>query len=580
MKKYFYEILTGLVLLLGFGGIALGAQPALTVFQGGTGTTTPSGILIGDNGATPRLSTLTIGSNLTLTGTTLSAAGGSGTFPFTPSAFFNSTSTLIQFGAGIFASSTSLFGPATTTFQGDVKISTTSKTALNVRTNAGVTNFNIDNTNTTGALFGIGSTSPWASVSIHANDGDTNTTLFAIGSSTATATTTLFTVNNVGLASTSNLLVSAASGTGTRCAQFAADGTVSAAAAACGTGGFAWPFTPGTFGSTVTSATSTVINDSAGFVSLASSTLANLTILFSTTTNATTSELALVGSAKACNTTNALTTSAAGNVTCTAQPQGTVTAISIASANGFGGSSGGGATPALTITTSVTGLLLGNATAVSAFGGTSCTFSILSLSASGGATCGGFGWPYTPTNNFNVITSATSTAMSFLQGFNASSTVRIGDALKPLAFFFGGTNIGIGSTTPSPLWGIGLGTTTQIGAAQFVEGSASSTAAAATYTANWDTGNTYKVDLTQATVIVINATSSNPLDNGHYILKLCQDGTGSRAVTFATPGQLRWWNGTTTVTATANKCTYIGMIYDLAALKYDVVASSTNVDRR
>ena len=45
---------------------------------------------------------------------------------------------------------------------------------------------------------------------------------------------------------------------------------------------------------------------------------------------------------------------------------GTVTAISIASSNGFAGSSGGGATPILTISTSITGVLKGNGTAISA----------------------------------------------------------------------------------------------------------------------------------------------------------------------------------------------------------------------
>jgi hypothetical protein len=45
---------------------------------------------------------------------------------------------------------------------------------------------------------------------------------------------------------------------------------------------------------------------------------------------------------------------------------GTVTSVSVASANGFAGSSSGGATPALTISTSITGLLKGNGTAVSA----------------------------------------------------------------------------------------------------------------------------------------------------------------------------------------------------------------------
>lgn len=45
---------------------------------------------------------------------------------------------------------------------------------------------------------------------------------------------------------------------------------------------------------------------------------------------------------------------------------GTVTAVSVASANGFAGSSSGGDTPALTLTTSITGMLKGNGTAISA----------------------------------------------------------------------------------------------------------------------------------------------------------------------------------------------------------------------
>jgi hypothetical protein len=45
---------------------------------------------------------------------------------------------------------------------------------------------------------------------------------------------------------------------------------------------------------------------------------------------------------------------------------GTVTAVSVASTNGFAGSSSGGATPALTLSTSITGVLKGNGTALSA----------------------------------------------------------------------------------------------------------------------------------------------------------------------------------------------------------------------
>ena len=44
---------------------------------------------------------------------------------------------------------------------------------------------------------------------------------------------------------------------------------------------------------------------------------------------------------------------------------GTVTAVSVASSNGFAGSSSGGATPALTISTTVSGMLKGNGTAIS-----------------------------------------------------------------------------------------------------------------------------------------------------------------------------------------------------------------------
>lgn len=45
---------------------------------------------------------------------------------------------------------------------------------------------------------------------------------------------------------------------------------------------------------------------------------------------------------------------------------GTVTAISVTSANGFAGTSSGGATPALTLSTTISGVLKGNGTAISA----------------------------------------------------------------------------------------------------------------------------------------------------------------------------------------------------------------------
>lgn len=59
-------------------GLASATSAFLTV-QGGTGTTSPSGILYGDNGATSHLNTVTVGTGLSFTGGTLSSTGsGSG----------------------------------------------------------------------------------------------------------------------------------------------------------------------------------------------------------------------------------------------------------------------------------------------------------------------------------------------------------------------------------------------------------------------------------------------------------------------------------------------------------------------
>ena len=68
----------------------------------------------------------------------------------------------------------------------------------------------------------------------------------------------------------------------------------------------------------------------------------------------------------------AATTSVSGYLTSTDwttfnnKGSGSVTAVSVVSANGFTGTSSGGATPALTLTTSITGMLKGNGAAISA----------------------------------------------------------------------------------------------------------------------------------------------------------------------------------------------------------------------
>jgi hypothetical protein len=70
----------------------------------------------------------------------------------------------------------------------------------------------------------------------------------------------------------------------------------------------------------------------------------------------------------AAGTTGQVLTATTGGAPTWAAPAytGTVTAVSVVSANGFAGTSSGGATPALTLTTTITGLLKGNGTAISA----------------------------------------------------------------------------------------------------------------------------------------------------------------------------------------------------------------------
>lgn len=94
--------------------------------QGGTGTTTPSGILYGDNGSTSHLNTVTIGSNLTFSGGVLSATASAGiNDPFTHPAYGGSATTSIMTLSG------GLLSTASSTFTADVFLPTaTSSTVL------------------------------------------------------------------------------------------------------------------------------------------------------------------------------------------------------------------------------------------------------------------------------------------------------------------------------------------------------------------------------------------------------------------------------------------------------------------
>lgn len=179
------------------------------------------------------------------------------------------------------------------------------------------------------------------------------------------------------------------------------------------------------------------------------------------------------------------------------------------------------------------------------------------------------------------------TGLSTFGGVNTILYTTAADTLSSEAAFtynpstnlFIADNGQLSSSTIANLWVNSSATTSKLDVrGSFATTIASSSAGASSpYTVDWSTGSIQRYILNANSFIAINATSSNPQDGGRYTLKVCQDSTGSRTLTFSTPTQLRWWRGTTTIDSTANTCTLIGMIYDGLKQRYNVVASSTGI---
>lgn len=517
----------------------------------------------------------------------------------------------------------------------------------------------------------------------------TSASIFPFASSTAITVTTLYAT----LASSTNFNIQAPN-----CNTSSALTTNAAGNIVCGAitaSGGTYPFTPGTFGITNTSATSTAINDTVGFVSTGTSTLFNLSVINGTTTNATSTNLAVTGSSTiallfgsglaTCNTGNALTWSG-GLFGCAAASSfgfpfvpatnfnvavNSTTTLPIWFQAGLMASSTSRLVNtdiygnlAVTPTTTVrgAGLVIASTTALQAiytdgnagFGfravggklyiattspvdaGTTTASTVFTLTQSGGA-CIGIGCLATSTPDVLIIRDQDGTGpllemggnpggdtdwilrrysnnnstnddpfVLLASGFETFRTTAtgpsgfgttspwallsvnptfnngtgpafaVGSSTKTLFVINPNGTIGIASSTPSPLWAFTVATSTVFQQTQF-GGSISSSTSAAAYTVNWETGNTQRFILNQNTTFIINATSSYPRDGFSYRLKICQDGTGSRTVTFATPGQLDWGFATTVISTGANTGNWIGMIYDARVQKYAILASSTNM---
>ena len=129
----------------------------------------------------------------------------------------------------------------------------------------------------------------------------------------------------------------------------------------------------------------------------------------------------------------------------TTQYTGTVTAVSVTSANGLAGTSSGGATPALTLSTTVTGLLKGNGTGISAavagtdYAAANATFTLGSTSVALGST--------TSTVAGLTLTNPT------INGFTGNTSV---------------VNIGSGQFYKDTSGNVGIGTSSPVGKADAV----------------------------------------------------------------------------------------------------------------
>lgn len=237
---------------------AIGSSTATatsTLFRvSNTGIASTTGLVVSNAGGVAGCAQFTADGTVTNTGTACGSASGLAAY----NAFTNPTATTFATTSGM------VINNASSTFVGGVAVGgiingyqqlqfsgptfgqvqdLTAGASLEIKTALGVGDVLLSPSATTTGWFksqgnfGYASSTPFSEFSIHAAANNPYKTIFAIGSSTASATSTLFSISNTGIASTTGLVVSNTGGTGSRCLHSAADGTVSAAATDCSTGG-------------------------------------------------------------------------------------------------------------------------------------------------------------------------------------------------------------------------------------------------------------------------------------------------------------------------------------------------------
>src|SRR6185295_16364434 len=104
---------------------------------------------------------------------------------------------------------------------------------------------------------------------------------------------------------------------------------------------------------------------------------------------------------------------------------GSVTSVSVATANGFAGSSSGGATPILTLSTTITGILKGNGTAISAATDLDITGKLLTGYVSGAGTVAATDSILQGIQKLNGNTAALVTGVSSVNGGTGAVTITV-----------------------------------------------------------------------------------------------------------------------------------------------------------